>query len=149
MEWFLDNSTDPYHVIRHNVPRGNDDLHVSIDRHEFVQNEDPEADTAPTISQLSPQLSTVVPEKLSVGAPLPKCSMTIYSQSSKPLLRRPLEPNWHAGISKDCGVTACDQGEIHSVRAMQQRQGRDATGEQKCEDRAGGEERADRRDTPA
>ena len=36
------------------------------------------------------------------------------------VLRRPLESTWHAGISKDCGVTASDQGEIHSVRAVQQ-----------------------------
>ena len=31
MEWFLENSTEPYHAIRHNVPRGNDDLYLSID----------------------------------------------------------------------------------------------------------------------
>ena len=52
------------------------------------------------ISQLLPQLSTVVPEKPSVGAPLPKCSVIIYTQSSKPLLRRPLEPNLYAPIAE-------------------------------------------------
>ena len=45
---------------------------------------------------------SVVPEKPSVGAPLPKCSVIIYTQSSKPLLRRPLEPNQDVPLNDNC-----------------------------------------------
>ena len=55
-----------------------------------------------------PQLSTVVPEKPSVGAPLPKCSVIICTQSSKPLLRRPLEPSQYTAI--DFGTRCREAG---------------------------------------
>src|SRR5580765_2654989 len=55
-------------------------------------------DTAPTTSPPSPSLSTADPERHSAGELPRKCSMNIYSQVNKPLLRRPVEPGLRAAI---------------------------------------------------